>query len=72
MIERNDDLEFKDAALGIDSGVSRRYHITLRNIHKDELAGECAAYVKTSRKPLQDEPPESYESVQLKWEGIRT
>ena len=35
------------------------------------MAGECAAYVKTSRKTFaQDEPPKSYESVQLKWEGI--
>ena len=48
VIERNDDSEFKDAVLGIDSGASRWYHITVRNIHKDEMAGECASYVKTS------------------------
>ena len=69
VIERNDDSEFKNK-FGIDSGASRWYHITVRNIHKDEMAGECAAYVKTSRKLSQDEPPKSYESVQLKWEGI--
>jgi hypothetical protein len=69
VVQRNDESEFKDAALGID-GPSRWYHITVRNVHKDEMAHDCAAYVKSSKKLSPDGPPNSYESVQLKWQGI--
>ena len=47
-----------------------RLKLPVRSLHKDEMAHDCAAYVKSSKKLSPDEPPKSYESVQLKWEGI--
>jgi hypothetical protein len=71
IILERDTNEHEDVHIGTQTGpMARYYHIDVRNLHRDKVAFECAAYIQQIRN-LTTETNIPTELVELKWKGLK-
>ena len=66
-----DDKEYNDAFDVNEQKNARWYHIKVRNLHQQEIARNCTAYLE-SVKNTSTGGEKSYERVEFKWKGVNT